>query len=94
MIPKVSRLPVDILSQLLYYKTQDVGKTSLLCLTNYWASFYPLVFPDSWNPEGVFRKIRIRIVPTIQLVIPNLLLLLQSKKGGILGVFFACKVIG
>ena len=27
IIPEVSRLPVDILSQILYYKTQDVGKT-------------------------------------------------------------------
>jgi len=26
MIPKVSRCTVDILSQILYYKTQDVGK--------------------------------------------------------------------
>jgi hypothetical protein len=26
MVPEVSRLPVDILSQILYYKTIDVGK--------------------------------------------------------------------
>jgi len=30
MIPKVSRCTVDMLTQILYYKTQDVGKTSLL----------------------------------------------------------------
>jgi len=28
MIPEVSRLPVDMLNQILYDKTEDVGKTS------------------------------------------------------------------
>jgi len=34
MISEVSRLPVDILSRILYYKTQDVGKTPALLIKN------------------------------------------------------------
>jgi hypothetical protein len=32
ILPKVSMCPLDMLSQILYDKTQDVGKTSLLLI--------------------------------------------------------------
>ena len=51
--------------------------------------------PSGFQESGInCRKICIRIILNIQLVNPKLLLLLQSRKGGIFGVIFAYMKIG